>query len=97
MPDASLERVFEPFHREVAPGHEGRPGTGIGLAVVRGLVTAMGGSTRAFRSPLGGLGVELDLPLATLPAELAAPTAPATLAAPEAAADETIRLPATRR
>jgi two-component system sensor histidine kinase KdpD len=71
VPADALERVFEPFHREVAPGGQGRTGTGIGLAVVRGLVAAMGGSTRAFRSPLGGLGVELDLPLATLPAELA--------------------------
>ncbi|HEX3265157.1 MAG TPA: DUF4118 domain-containing protein [Candidatus Limnocylindrales bacterium] len=85
VPDVALERVFEPFHREVAPGRDGRSGTGIGLAVVRGLVAAMGGSTRAFRSPLGGLAVELDLPLATLPAELTAtpdagPIVPAALA-----------------
>jgi two-component system sensor histidine kinase KdpD len=71
VPDDALERVFEPFHREIAAGREGRAGTGIGLAVVRGLVVAMGGSTRAFRGSLGGLAVELDLPLATLPAELA--------------------------
>jgi two-component system, OmpR family, sensor histidine kinase KdpD len=71
--DADLERVFEPFYRGASNGGDGRPGTGIGLAVVRGLVTAMGGATRASRGTLGGLAVELDLPLASLPAELVTP------------------------
>jgi two-component system sensor histidine kinase KdpD len=76
VPDASLERVFEPFFRERAPGQEqSRLGTGIGLAVVRGLVRAMGGDVRARRSDLGGLAVEMDLPMAELPAELAATSA----------------------
>jgi hypothetical protein len=39
---------------------------------VRGLVEAMGGEVRARRSQLGGLAVEIDLPRAKLPAELAA-------------------------
>jgi len=71
--EADLERVFEPFYRGASNGGDGRPGTGIGLAVVRGLVTAMGGATRASRGTLGGLAVELDLPLASLPAELVTP------------------------
>jgi two-component system, OmpR family, sensor histidine kinase KdpD len=77
VPDGELERVFEPFYRASAPvaGLPARPGTGIGLAVVRGLVRAMGGSVHASRSELGGLAVTLDLPLATLPAELAAAAA----------------------
>jgi two-component system sensor histidine kinase KdpD len=75
--DEHLERLFERFYR--APSGDGRAGalprragTGIGLAVVRGLVEAMGGEVRARRSELGGLAVELDLPRAQLPAELAA-------------------------
>ncbi|HEX2626369.1 MAG TPA: ATP-binding protein [Candidatus Limnocylindrales bacterium] len=68
-------RIFEKFFR--APGTTGaaaraRPGTGIGLAVVRGLVEAMGGAVSARASELGGLAVELDLQLAHLPDELAA-------------------------
>lgn len=69
-------RLFEKFFRVPGTASRGRPGTGIGLAVVRGLVEAMGGSVRAGRSELGGLAIELELPLAELPAELAAPTAP---------------------
>jgi len=76
VPDALLDRVFEPFFRERVGGREAdRRGTGIGLAVVRGLVLAMDGEVRARRSDLGGLAVEIELPLADLPAELAGATA----------------------
>ena len=68
--EPALDHVFEAFYRGSPPGHDARAGTGIGLAVVRGLVRAMGGSVRASRSDLGGLAVELELPIATLPAEL---------------------------
>jgi signal transduction histidine kinase len=66
-----LDRVFEPFYRGPTIGQDVRPGTGIGLAVVRGLVRAMGGSVHAGRSELGGLAATVVLPIATLPAELA--------------------------
>lgn len=75
VPREFLSRIFEKFFRAPArPGEatRGRPGTGIGLAVVRGLVEAMGGSVSARPSDLGGLAVELELPLAQLPQELAA-------------------------
>ena len=69
--DPILGRLFDAFYRAPATGAGTRPGTGIGLAVVRGLVEAMGGSVRAGRSSLGGLAVTIELPLAELPAELA--------------------------
>ena len=72
VPDQELERIFEPFQRGPATGRPVRAGTGIGLAVVRGLMGAMGGRAEARRSELGGLAVTLDLPLAILPAELVA-------------------------
>ena len=72
VPDELLARVFEKFFRAPGSGVRGRPGTGIGLAVVYGLVRAMGGDARARRSSLGGLAVEIDLPRAKVPAELKA-------------------------
>jgi two-component system sensor histidine kinase KdpD len=76
----ALPHVFEKFF-QAGPERRGRrgpvagsrAGTGIGLAVVRGLCEAMGGHATARASALGGLAIDLDLPAAQLPAELAAP------------------------
>jgi two-component system sensor histidine kinase KdpD len=67
-----LPKLFDKFYRVPDAARSSRSGTGIGLAVVRGLVEAMGGTVRARRGDLGGLAVDIDLPLATLPAELTA-------------------------
>jgi two-component system sensor histidine kinase KdpD len=69
-PDELLPRLFDKFYR-VPGSRASRHGTGIGLAVVRGLVDAMGGKVAARRSALGGLAIDMDLPLAQVPAELA--------------------------
>lgn len=69
--EGAFDALFERFYRRPPADGRMRPGTGIGLAVVRGLVEAMGGRVRARASELGGLAVELDLPHARLPAELA--------------------------
>ena len=72
VPDAALSRLFDKFYR--VPGQRSsRHGTGIGLAVVSGLVEAMGGHVAARKSELGGLALDIDLPLAQVPAELAVP------------------------
>jgi two-component system sensor histidine kinase KdpD len=64
VPQAALPHLFDKFYRVRTPGEGSRPGSGIGLAVVRGLVLAMGGEVRARRSQLGGLAIDLLLPQA---------------------------------
>jgi two-component system sensor histidine kinase KdpD len=64
VPEDALQRVFEKFYRVPGGRTDSRSGTGVGLAVVRGLIEATGGEVSARRSPLGGLAIDLDLPLA---------------------------------
>jgi two-component system sensor histidine kinase KdpD len=61
IPPAALGRVFEPFFR--VHGH-GSSGTGLGLAVARGLVEAHGGRIWAERRPTGGTRLAFTLPAA---------------------------------
>ena len=67
--NVALPRVFDRFYRGDA-GRRGTSGTGIGLAVVRGFVEAMGGQVAARRSELGGLAVDIQLPATSIPADL---------------------------
>ena len=67
--DAALPRVFDRFYRGDA-GRRGTSGTGIGLAVVRGFVEAMGGRVSARRGELGGLAVDIELPATSIPADV---------------------------
>jgi two-component system sensor histidine kinase KdpD len=72
VPDDALPRLFEKFYRVPGGPRGSRSGTGIGLAVVRGLIEATGGRCSARRSDLGGLAIDLDLPAADVPAGLLA-------------------------
>jgi two-component system sensor histidine kinase KdpD len=79
VPEASLTHLFDKFYRVPGRSAGSRGGTGVGLAVVRGLTEALGGRVAARRSGLGGLAVDVDLPAAArLPIE---PDAPAEAAA----------------
>ena len=64
VPDEAMERLFEKFYRVPKPREGSRRGSGIGLAVVRGMVETMGGHVRAERGERGGLAVAIDLPVA---------------------------------
>jgi two-component system sensor histidine kinase KdpD len=72
VPDQVLPKIFDKFYRVPGAAGGSRSGTGIGLAVVRGLVEAMGGEVSGRRSELGGLAIDIDLPAATIAAESAA-------------------------
>ncbi|HSL32391.1 MAG TPA: ATP-binding protein, partial [Candidatus Limnocylindrales bacterium] len=70
VPEDALPRLFEKFYRVPGSGAGSRSGTGIGLAVVRGLLEAMGGRAAVHPSALGGLAVDLDLPIASIPSQV---------------------------
>ncbi len=81
VPAEALPHLFEKFYRPPQRGAARRTGTGIGLAVVRGLVEALGGTAQARASALGGLAVDLDLPAADVVAAVAGGIAAADVAA----------------
>ena len=64
VPDQALPRIFDKFYRVPGVAVGSRSGTGIGLAVVQGLIEATGGRVGARRSELGGLAIDIDLPMA---------------------------------
>jgi len=69
IPAEDGARVFDRLHtasrRTARPG----PGTGVGLAIVAELATAMGGRAEATDAPGGGARLTVTLPLATLSEE----------------------------
>ncbi len=62
VPDAELERLFEPFARVGEARDRASGGYGLGLAITRRAVTAHGGRVLAANAPDGGLVVTLRLP-----------------------------------
>ncbi len=79
VPEAERERIFEPFYR--LPGHAEREGgVGLGLALVRQIATAHGGSVHCEPREGGGSCFVLSLP--ATPAPAAAGSASATSAPP---------------
>jgi signal transduction histidine kinase len=60
VPGRDLDRIFERFYRPDAA--RSFAGTGLGLAVVKHIVTAVGGDVEARRRPGGGLSVRCVFP-----------------------------------
>jgi signal transduction histidine kinase len=63
IPDAELERVFQPFYRLETSRSRETGGVGLGLAVVRSIVALHGGSVRLKNRPEGGLRAIVTLPV----------------------------------
>lgn len=60
-----LSRIFDPFYRAEYARRLGKPGIGLGLAVVRRLVMLLGGRMDVESKPGNGSRFRLSLPLAT--------------------------------
>lgn len=68
IPEQHLDRIFDRFfsYRPPIPAAVATQHSGLGLAIVRGIVRAYGGSVAARNAPDGGAIFEIRLPLADL-------------------------------
>jgi signal transduction histidine kinase len=67
LPEAMLERVFEPFFRLEASRSPETGGSGLGLAIARSIIRAHGGDVTLANRPGGGLRAWVQLPLTQRP------------------------------
>jgi two-component system sensor histidine kinase BaeS len=65
VPEAAMERLFERFYRVEASRSREHGGAGLGLAICRNIVEAHDGRVEARPSPLGGVLIHVELPLAS--------------------------------
>ena len=63
IPEADLERVFEPFMRLDASRNKDSGGIGLGLSIVRSIVRSHGGDVSLQNRTTGGLRVTISLPV----------------------------------
>jgi len=73
VPEASLDKLFQPFYRLGDARERQTGGVGLGLAIAERAVRLHGGSVRAANRPAGGLVVELRLPAIAQPAAALSP------------------------
>ncbi|MEV5828525.1 HAMP domain-containing sensor histidine kinase [Spirillospora sp. NPDC052242] len=62
VPEYEVERIFEPFRRLRADRVGSADGAGLGLSIVRAVVTAHGGEVETVPRPEGGLSITVRLP-----------------------------------
>jgi signal transduction histidine kinase len=63
IPREEREQVFEPFYRGAAAERNDAPGSGLGLSLVRHVVSAHGGSVRVEAGESGGASLVVELPV----------------------------------
>ncbi|AXY00062.1 two-component system sensor histidine kinase CpxA [Vibrio alfacsensis] len=63
VPEEELDAIFRPFYRVSTARDRHSGGTGLGLTITESAIRQHSGSIVASRSPLGGLQVQLVLPL----------------------------------
>jgi len=66
VPDRALEHIFDRLFRVETSRSREFGGSGLGLAICKAIVEAHDGTIRAAHSALGGLRIEIRLPLATV-------------------------------
>jgi signal transduction histidine kinase len=64
IPQAELERVFDPFYRLEASRSRATGGTGLGLGIARNILRMHGGDVVLNNRPQGGLEAVVTLPTA---------------------------------
>jgi signal transduction histidine kinase len=62
IPEADLERMFEPFARGEISRNRETGGSGLGLAIARSVIRAHGGVISMANRDKGGLRVKISLP-----------------------------------
>jgi len=65
VPGDKMEKLFERFYRVEGSRNRATGGSGLGLAICRNIVEAHEGRITASASPLGGLRIAIELPLAS--------------------------------
>lgn len=63
VPEGEREAIFRPFYRVSAARDAHSGGTGLGLAITENAIRQHNGTIHAKQSPLGGLLIEITLPL----------------------------------
>jgi two-component system sensor histidine kinase CpxA len=63
VPEAALDKIFQPFYRVSDARERDSGGTGLGLAIVAQAASLHGGAVNARNYPSGGLEITLDLAL----------------------------------
>ena len=66
VPEAELESRFRPFYRVSTARDRNSGGTGLGLTITESAIRQHSGTITASRSSLGGLQVEITLPIIPL-------------------------------